>query len=80
MRNKILAFFWMLVGAFAGLWLGTIPMMILRAVLLHFLPRTNPIVEGIGILLFIFVAMGASWFKRLFYGGMLWGYRPDSNS
>ena len=69
----------MLIGALAGLWVGLIPTVLVRSLALHFLPHNNPIVEGIGILEIVFVALGASWFKRLFYSGMLWGYRPIYN-
>jgi len=80
MRNKILAILWMLIGALAGFWVGAIPAMIVFKVLLHFVGSHSPLVGLVGIIEIMSVALTASWFKRLFYKGMLWGYKPDKDS
>jgi hypothetical protein len=71
---------WMLIGAFAGFWIGLIPVVIVFDLALRFLKPHDPFIGLVGILQILFIALGASWFKRLFYKGMLWGYQPDPKS
>jgi multisubunit Na+/H+ antiporter MnhE subunit len=80
MRNKILSILWMLVGALAGFWIGAIPTVIIFKVLRHFVGSHSQVLGLIGIIEIISVALVASWFKRLFYKGMLWGHMPDKDS
>jgi hypothetical protein len=81
MRNKFLAGFWMLVGALAALWIGIIPMGFGDALVYRFVGH-NRIFQAIPevALGLIIPAYGATWFRHLFYKGMLWGYRPDKDS
>ena len=81
MRNKILAAFWMTIGAFTALWLGAFPLSIVQGVLLHFVGRHSPVLV-IPALMYTLPAMayGATWFQKLFYQGILWGYRPEKDS
>jgi hypothetical protein len=78
MRNNMLATLWMLVGAFAALWIGVIPLAMIRDFLRHFVGDRSPLL-AIPYLLFTLpiAAYGATWFKRLFYAGKLPGYRPE---
>jgi hypothetical protein len=68
MRNKILAILWMLVGAFAALWIGILPLALVSGVVRHFVGR-NSLFEQMLILpsVLLLMAYGATWFKRLFY-------------
>jgi hypothetical protein len=81
MRNKILVTLWMLVGAFAALWIGAIPMLLAVAIMSRFVGRHSPLLGIITVpSTLMLLAYGATWFKHLFYKGMLWGYRPDKDS
>jgi hypothetical protein len=81
MRNKTLAAIWMVVGALAVLWIGMIPIVLIGALVGRFTGSHSPIVTMFILPpTLIIPACGATWFKHLFYKGMLWGYRPDKGS
>lgn len=71
----------MLIGAFAALWIAIIPIDLATAIVIRFAGRHNPAtaIPAVGLSLPA-MALGATWFKKLFYGGMLWGYKPDKES
>ncbi len=70
----------MLVGALAALWIAVIPIDFATAIVIRFAGRHNPAtaIPGVAIMLPA-LALGATWFKKLFYNGMLWGYKPDDD-
>ena len=70
----------MTIGAFAALWLAVIPMEVCRGVLVRILGKSNPMtLAPVMVLTLVALAGGAQWFRKLFYSGMLWGYRSDKD-
>jgi hypothetical protein len=68
----------MVVGALAALWIAVIPIDLATALFIRFVGRHSPATAIPGIALTLpALALGATWFKKLFYKGMLWGYKPD---
>jgi hypothetical protein len=74
-RNKCLVTIWMIIGAIGGLWLGALPVGIAFQVLHHYSQSPNPFFALIALIIVVTAALGATWFKHLFYKGMLWGYK-----
>lgn len=63
----------MLIGAFAALWIGMIPVILVNALLCRFVDRHSPL-HVILILpaTLILLAGGATWFKHLFTKECFW--------
>jgi hypothetical protein len=75
----------MVIGALVALWIAMLPTQLVIAVLIRLVGIHNPITPMITtaavlVITLVSMAYGATWFKHLFYKGMLWGYRADKES
>jgi hypothetical protein len=75
----------MVIGALAALWIAMLPTLFVFASLIRLVGRHNPMTAmtttaAVLVVTLVSMAYGATWFKHLFYKGMLWGYRPDKES
>lgn len=70
----------MVIGALGFFGIACLPIDVIAAIIAHFVGIHSSLVAmAVLPLTLISMAYGATWFKHLFYRGLLWGYKPDKS-